>query len=116
MGLYLEKEMETHFSILTWRIPMDRGAWQATVHGVARVGHDLATKPPPPSVSSVAQLCPTLCNPINRNTPGLPVYHQLPEFTQTHAHQVGDAIQPAHPLLSPSPPAPNPSQHQGLFQ
>ena len=108
--------METHFSILTWRIPMDRGAWQATVHGVARVGHDLATKPPPPSVSSVAQLCPTLCNPINRNTPGLPVYHQLPEFTQTHAHQVGDAIQPSHRLLSPSPPAPSPSQHQGLFQ
>ena len=74
MGLYLEKEMKTHFSILTWRIPMDRGAWQATVHGVTRVGHDLATKPPPPSVSSVAQLCPTLCNPMNRNTPGLPVF------------------------------------------
>ena len=66
--------------------------------------------------SSVAQLCPTLCDPVNRGTPGLPVHHQLPEFTQTHAHQVGDAIQPSHPLSSPSPPAPNPSQHQGLFQ
>ena len=53
---------------------------------------------------------------MNRSTPGLPVHHQLPEFTQTHLHQVSDAIQPFHPLLSPSPPAPNPSQHQGLFQ
>ena len=66
--------------------------------------------------SSVAQSCPTLCNPVNRSTPGLPVHHQLPEFTQTHVHRVGDAIQPSHPLSSPSPPAPNPSQHQGLFQ
>ena len=62
--------------------------------------------------SSVAQLCPTLCNPMNRSTPGLPVHHQLPEFTQTHVHRVGDAIQPSHPLSSPSPPAPNPSQHE----
>ena len=71
-----------------------------------------------PSVqfSSVAQSCPTLCDPMNCSTPGLPVHHQLPEFTQTHVHWVGDAIQPSHPLSSPSPPAPNPSQHQGLFQ
>ena len=69
-----------------------------------------------PQFSSVAQSCPTLCDPMNRSTPGLPVYHQLPAFTQTHAHKVGDAIQPSHPLSSPSPPAPNPSQHQGLFQ
>ena len=61
--------------------------------------------------SSVAQSCPTLCDPMNRSTPGLPVHHQLPEFTQTHVHRVGDAIQPSHPLSSPSPPAPNPSQH-----
>ena len=61
--------------------------------------------------SSVAQLCPTLCDPMNRSTPGLPVHHQLPEFTQTHVHRVSGAIQPSHPLLSPSPPAPNPSQH-----
>ena len=66
--------------------------------------------------SSVAQLSLTLCDPMNRSTPGLPVHHQLPEFTQTHAHGVGDAIQPSHPLSSPSPPALNPSQHQGLFQ
>ena len=66
--------------------------------------------------SSVAQLCLTLCDPMNRSMPGLPVHHQLPEFTQTHVHRVGDAIQPSHPLLSPSPPAPNTSQHQDLFQ
>ena len=57
-----------------------------------------------------------MSDPMNRSTPGLPVHHQLPEFTQTHVHQVGDAIQPSHPLSSPSPPASNPSQHQGLFQ
>ena len=68
------------------------------------------------SVSSVAQLCPTLCDPMNRSMPGLPVHHQLPESTQTHVHQVSDAIQSSYPLPSPSPPAPNPSQHQGLFQ
>ena len=61
--------------------------------------------------SSVTQSCLTLCNPMNRSTPGLPVHHQLPEFTQTHVHRVSDAIQTSHPLLSPSPPAPNPSQH-----
>ena len=66
--------------------------------------------------SSVAQLCQTLCDPVNHSMPGLPVHHQLPEFTQTHVHQVGDATQPSHPLLSSSPPAPNPSQHHGLFQ
>ena len=66
--------------------------------------------------SSVAQSCPTLCNPVHCSMPGLPVHHQLLEFTQSHVHRVGDAIQPSHPLSSPSPPAPNPSQHQGLFQ
>ena len=66
--------------------------------------------------SSVAQSRLTLCDPINRSTPGLRVHHQLPEFTQTYVHQVSDAIQPSHPLSSPSPPAPNPSQHQGLFK
>ena len=66
--------------------------------------------------SSVAQSCLTLCNPMNHSTPGLPVHHQLSEFTQTHIHWVGDAIQPSHPLSSPFPPAPNPSQHQSLFQ
>ena len=67
-------------------------------------------------IRSVAQSCPTLCNPMNRSTPGLPLHYQLPEFTQTHVHRVSDAIQPSHPLSSPSPPAPNPSQHQSLFQ
>ena len=66
--------------------------------------------------SSVTQSYPTLCNPMNRSTPGLPVHHQLSEFTQTHVYRVNDAIQPSHPLSSPSPPAPNTSQHQGLFQ
>ena len=67
-------------------------------------------------IRSVAQSCPTLCDPMNRSTPGLPVHHQLPEFTETHVHRVSDAIQPSHPLSSPSPLAPNPSQHQSLFQ
>ena len=78
--------------------------------------------------SSVTQSCQTLCGPMNCSTPGLPVHHQLPEFTQTHVHhqlpefiqthihRVSDAIQPSHPLSSPSPPAPDPSQHQSLFQ
>ena len=66
--------------------------------------------------SSVAQSCLTLFEPMNHSTPGLPVHHQLPEYTQTHVHWVSDVIQPSHPLLSPSPPALNLSQHQGLFQ
>ena len=65
-------------------------------------------------VSSITQSCPTLCDPMNRSMPGLPVHHQLPEFTQTHVHRVSDAILPSHPLSSPSPPAPNPSQHQSF--
>ena len=64
--------------------------------------------------SSVTQSCPTLCDPMNCGTPGLPVHHQLPEFTQTHVHRVSNAIQPSHPRSSPSPPAPNPSQHQSF--
>ena len=64
--------------------------------------------------SSVIQSCLTLCDPMNRSMPGLPVHHQLPESTQTQVHRVGDAIEPSHPLLSPSPPALNLSQHQGL--
>ena len=66
--------------------------------------------------SSVAEVCLTLCNPMNCSTPGLPVHHHLPEFTQAHVHRVRDAIQPSHPQSSPSPLAPNPSQHQSLFQ
>ena len=67
-------------------------------------------------IRSVAQLSLTLCNPMNRSMPGLPVHQQLSAFTQTHVHRVNDAIQPSHPLSSPSPFAPNPSQHQSLFQ
>ena len=66
--------------------------------------------------SLVTQSCPTLCDPMNHSTPGLPVHHQLPEFTQTHIHRGSDAIQPSYPLSSPSPLAPSPSQHQSLFQ
>ena len=68
------------------------------------------------SIISITRLCPILWDPMNCSTPDLPVHHQLPESTQTHGHWVGDANQPAHPLLSPSPPALNLSQHQGLFQ
>ena len=66
--------------------------------------------------SSVVRSCPTLCDPMNLSTPGLTVHDQLPEFPQTNVHRVDDAIQSSHPLLSSSPPAPNPSQHQGLFE
>ena len=76
--------------------------------------HELLTQST--QFSSVAQSCQTLCDPMNRSTPGLPVHHQLLEFTQTHVYRTSDAIQPSHPLSSPSPPAPNPSQHQGLLQ
>ena len=67
-------------------------------------------------IRSVTQLCPTICDPMKRSMPSLPVHHQLPEVTQTHVHRVSDAIQPSHPLSSPSPLAPNPSQHQSFFQ
>ena len=78
----------------------------------------IISSPPFSSVQfiSVAQSCRALCDSMNRSTPGLPVHHQLPEFTQTHVHRVCDAIQPSHPLLSSSSPSHNPSQHQGLFQ
>ena len=98
---------------------MDRGSWRAIVHGVTK---SLTGLKRPSSSSSrlqfspVAQSCPTLSNPMDCSMPGFPVHHQLPELAQTHVHWVSDAIQPSHPLLSPSPPAFNPSQHQGLFQ
>ena len=114
--------------------PMHRGAWWATVPRVTqrRIRLKLLGVHAPllpctsdrryhlsrvrqfSSVQSLSHV--RLCNPMNRSTPGLPVHHQLPEFTQTHVHRVGDAIQPSHPLSAPSPPAPNPSQHKGLFQ
>ena len=139
----LEKGMATHSSILAWRIPWTEEPGGLQSMGLKRVGHkwsDLACvacvssakKMPTDSsrtlvekkklnllsvqFSSVAQSCPTLCDPMNHSTPGLPVHHHLPEFTGTHVHQVSDTTQPSHPLSSPSPPAPNPSQHQSLFQ
>ena len=86
----LEKGEATYSSILIWRIP-----WTVS-----------------DQIRSVTQSCPTLHDPMNRSTPGLPVHHQLLEFTETHVHRVSDAIQPSHLLSSPSPPVPNPSQHQ----
>ena len=79
--------------------------------GKKKMGHGSSVQ-----FSSGTQSCPTLWDPMNRSTPGLPVHHQLLESTQTHVHRFGDAIQPSHPLSSPSPPAPNLSQHQGLFK
>ena len=96
--------------------PRDGGVWWAALYGVSQSRTLLKWLRSSQSVSSVAQSCPALCDPMNRSTPGLPVHHQLLEFTQTHVHRVGDAIQSSHPLWSPSPPAPNPSQHQSLFQ
>jgi len=92
------------------------GDWSHEIKRSLLLGRKVMTNLSSVQFSSVAQSCPTLCNPMNRSTPGLPVYHQLPEFTETHVHRVSDAIQPSHPLSSPSPPAPNPSQHQSLFQ
>ena len=109
--------------------PKDRGVWWATVPGVTKSWSWLSEEADMQlwaklviwyslniQFSSVAQSCSTLCDPMNRSTPSLPVHHKLPEFTQTHVHQVSDAIQPSHPLSSPSLPALSPSQHQGLFQ
>ena len=90
--------------------------WQAGSLPLAPPGEPSTMSLSSVQFSSVAQSCPTLGDPMNPSTPGLPVHHQLPEFTQTHVHRVSDAIQPSHPLSSPSPPAPNPSQHQSLFQ
>ena len=114
----LKEGLATHSSILPQKIP-----WTVVpgrlhiVHGVAE--SDM-TEPTECThmyqFSSVAQSCPTLRGPMNHSTPVLPVHHQLPEFTQTHIHRVGDAFQPSHPLSFPSLPAPNPSQHQSLFQ
>ena len=102
--------------------PMDCSLPGSSVHGICQarvlewVAIAFSTMAYSVQFSLVAQSCLTLCDPMNRSTPGLPVHHQLPEFTQTHVHRVSDAIQPSHPLSSPSPPAPNPSQHQSLFQ
>ena len=114
----LKKGMATHSSILAWRIPWTEESGRLQSIGLQRVRQDWAINTYCVSVqfSSVAQSCLTLCDPMNHSTPGLPVHHQLLESTQTDVHWVGNAIQPSHPLLSPSPPALNLSQHQGLFK
>ena len=104
--------------------PRDGGTWRAAVYGVAQSRTRLKQLSSGSSsnrhysvqFSSVSQSCLTLCNHMDCSTPGFPVHHQLPEFAQTYVHQVSDAIQPSHPLLSTSPPAFSLSKHQGLFQ
>ena len=95
-----------------WEWKLVQPLWRT----VQRFLKKLEIEVPSVQFSSFAQSCPTLCDAMNRSTPGLPVHHQLPEFTQTHVYRVSDAIQPSHPLSSPSPLAPNPSQYQSLFQ
>ena len=96
--------------------PFSRGCHPNISSSVICFSSHLQSFPALVQFSSVAHSCLTLCDTMNRSTPGLPVHHQLPEFTQTLVHRVSDAIQPSHPLSSPSSPAPNPSQHQSLFQ
>ena len=105
--------------ILEWiAMHSSRGSFQSRdqthICYISCISRWVFTRSTTSSVQSLSRV--RLCNPMNCSTPGLPVHHRLPEFTQTHVHGVGDAIQPSHPLLSPSLPAPNPSQHQGLFQ
>ena len=118
--------MAPHSSTLAWRIPGTGEPGELPSMGSHRVGHDWSdlalakvsanSRYSLVQISSVTQLCLTLCDPVNCSRPGLTVHHQLPEFTQTRVHWVGDAIQTFHPLSSPSPPALNLSQHQGLFK
>ena len=98
----LETYLHSAWQIWDTSLPVSDPSWLVWVDSV--------------QFNSVAQSCPTLCDPMNHSTPGLPDHHQLPKSTQTHVHWVSDAIQPSHPLLSPSPPALNLSQHQGLFK
>ena len=114
----VKSKSEVFQSCPTLHNPMECSLPGSSAHGIsqARVLEWGAVTASSVQLRSVTQSCPTLCDPMNRSTPGLPVHHKLPEFTQTHVHQVGDVIQPSHPLSSLSLPASNPSQHQGLFQ
>ena len=110
----------THWAVLCHTDPKDHHLSQNFTSLLWKLSFILCKKLPTKILldhqfSLVAQSCPTLCDPMNYSTPGLPVHHQLPEFTQTHVHRVGDGIQPSHPLSSPTP-APNPSEHRGLFR
>ena len=137
----LEEEWHPNLGFLTGE-SQERGVWQATVHSISKTWTQLSdsTNTRKSSIqqqtkkkernkkrksiiqnkntqfSSVSQFCSTLCNPMGWSMPGFPVFHSFLEMAQTHVHQVSDAIQPSHPLSSPSPPAINLSQHQGLFQ
>ena len=113
---YLKEQIRAYHLLV--RIFIKLVEWEKSVSKMCNMILILGNDAPkyPHQFSSVAQSWPTLCDPTNHSTPGLLVHHQLPEFTQTHVHRVGDAIQPSHPLWSPFPPAPNPSQHQSLFQ
>ena len=110
-GLVLPVDIYIWFSpnILLWKVPKMKRSWKSFVANTHK--HTASVQ-----FSSVTHSCPTLCDPSNYSMPGLSVHHQLPEPTQTHVHWVGDAIQPSHPLSSPSLPTFNLSQHQGLFQ
>ena len=113
----VEEGMANHSRILVWRIPWTEEPDGLQSIGSQRVEHDwsdLAHMHRYIQLSSVTQSCPTLCNPMDCSTPGLPVHHQTPVLAQTNAHQINDDIQLSHPLLSPSPPALNLSQHQGF--
>ena len=112
----LEEDKATHSSILAWGSPRTEKPGGLQSKGSQRVRSDWHTHACLYQFSSVAQSCPTLWDLMNCSMPGLPVHHQLPEPTQTHVHWVGDAIQPSHPLLSPSPLALNLSRHEGLFR
>ena len=109
----LSHDLKDNLSSLFWH------SRSSVIRALLTIPSFLLWFPTPSSIvqfSSVTQLCLTLCDPMDCSMPGLPVHHQLPEFTQTHVHWVSDAIQPSHPPLSPSPPTFNLSQHQGLFQ
>ena len=117
----LEKEMATHSSILSGKSHrqcnlVGFSPWGLEESGLTELLNTHIHLISINQFNSVSQSCPTLCDPMNNSTPGLPVHHQLPEFTQTHVHWVSDAIQLSHPLSSPSPPALNLSQHHGLFK
>ena len=116
LGLHSYLSIPTPHSHLSKCQPTFKGETQTRSLSPVLPQTEFISLSPALQFSSVAQSCLTLCNPMNHSTPGLPVHHQLPEFTQFHVHRVSDAIRPSHPLSSPSPPAPNPSQHQSLFQ
>ena len=119
--VYLKKEEKCQISNLTLHLKQlekdeIKNPRVSRRKEILKIRAEINAKETKVQFSSVTQSCPTLCDPMNHCTPGLPVHHKLPEFTQTHIHRVSDAIHPSHPLLSPSPPAPNPYQHQSLFQ